>query len=465
MKKHIIYSLCLLVLAGGFTACKKVVKESIDNKKTVVYKDGTTVTKTYKVTPGEAQQEAPEIKEEKAKAFYACQAKRILRKQLKKENQAVHTAAIRVGYYECNDYQERLNLYKLAANKIITLQCDEIVTPYGSTYWVTVDLTWRGWWLKEDPDKKLYPEDRIDMDEAQAFLNPALDQDQWGVPTTDSLVPSIIVDAMKVFYGSLQMGHNYDQSLMDAKLVCAMTLLNTLKEYGVDKLQVNPFTRDMELTKEMVSNLTVLRMPRLQDAYLVTVGDNSFIYVIEQGAGDDVTIVDLAYLAPEDMRSLNQTVCSLAGKLTKADILAAREAKRISDEYEARMREQMARARQQQPLREPEDDIEMCETSGSLKMVEHDDPTLYELAKKAEHFDVVHLRAGVTRVTRIDELKVNGNKKEATASAKATYKLCRVNAVGRIYLGMTNGTKQTRDVNFKYTVQDGWQLAQNDYEE
>ena len=165
------------------------------------------------------------------------------------------------------------------------------------------------------------------------------------------------------------------------------------------------------------------------------------------------------------MRSLNQTVCSLAGKLTKEDILAAREAKRISDEYEARMRELMARVRQQQPVREPEDDFEMCETSGSLKMVEHDDPTLYELAKKAEHYDIVHLRAGVTRVTRIDELKVNGNKKEATASAKATYKLCRVNAVGRIYLGMTNGTKQTKDVNFKYTVQDGWQLAQNDEEE
>lgn len=460
MKKHLLYSLSLLLFVGSFSACKKVAQETINNTKTTVYEDGTTVTKVYRVVPGEAPQESADVKEESPKSFFACQAKRILRKQLQKEDQAIHTALVRVGYYECNNYEDRLNLYKLAANKLITLQCDEIVTEYGPTYWVTVDLTWRGWWLKEDPDKKLFPEDRIDPEVAKAFLNPALDQDPWGIPTTDTLVPPIIVDAMKVFYGSLQAGHSYDQSLMDAKMVCAMSLLDSLAHYGVNKLGANPFTRGAELTKEMVHNLSVLRMPRMENAYLVTVGENSFIYVIEQSGADDVAILDLAYLAPADIKSLNQTVCSLAGKLTKEEILAAREAKRQRDAYEARMRIAMATARMQEEMAKPEDDFEMCATSGSLKMVQHDDPTLYELAKEAEHFEDVHLRAGVTRVTRIDDLKVTGNKKEAYASAKATFKLCRVNAVGRIYLGLTNGDKATLPVNFKYTKQDGWELEE-----
>ena len=275
-----------------------------------------------------------------------------------------------------------------------------------------------------------------------------------------SVVSPIIVDAMKVFYGSLQAGHSYDQSLMDAKMVCAMSLLDSLSKYGVEKLGANPFTRGAALTQEMVHNLSVLRMPRLENAYLVTVGENSFLYVIEQSGADDVAILDLAYLAPKDIKSLNQTVCSLAGKLTKEEILAAREAKRQRDAYEARLRIAEANARLREELAKPEDDFEMCATSGSLKMVQHDDPTLYELAKEAEHYEIALLRGAVTRVTRIDDLKVTGDKKEAFATAKATFKLCRVNAVGRIYLGLTDGDKATLPVEFKYTKQDGWEFAE-----
>ncbi len=462
MKRHIIYGLCLLFMAGGFCACKKVASESVNNSKTIIYEDGTQVTKTYRVVPGEGKSEEV-IQEENAKRLYGFQAKRLLKKQLQKENAEVYVAPVRIGYYECNNYEERLNLYKLEANKLINLKCDEIVTSNGSTYWVTVDLTWRGRMLKESPDKKLFPEDRINMDEAYAFLNPYSDQDQWGIPSIDSVVSPQIVEAMKTFYRGLQAGQDYDQSMMDAKMVCAMSLLNTLASYGVNKLENNPFTRDAELTEEMVNNLTVLRMPRLENAYIVTVGENSFLYVIEEA--ENVTIVDLAYLAPQELSSLNQTVCSLAGTLTKADILSAREAKRILDEYEAKVKEMLAK---NQPKEEPakeEEDFEMCETSGSLKMVEHDDPTLYELAKQAEHYEDVMLRAAVMKVARIDDLKVTGNKKKASATAEATYKLSKVNAVGRIYLGLVDGTKETKNVNFQYTRQDGWQVQEGPAQE
>ena len=462
MKRSFIYVLCLLLIAGGFSACKRVESVKKESSTTTVYKDGTVEQKTYKLIPPEKgkQQVKEEPKEESPKYFCKLYAKYLLRQQLKEAEQDRLTASIRIGYYECNSYAERLALMKLAANNIIKLRCDEIVTEYGPTYWVTVDLTWKGWWLRESPRKPVFPEDRITDEEAKAFLIPALDQDEWGIPTTDTLVPAPIKTALKTFYAGLQAGQDYNQSLMDAKMVCAMRLLNTLASYGVDKLGSNPFTRDAELTPELVQNMTILRMPRLQNAYLVSIGENDFLYVVS--AENPVVIEDLAYLAPDKMRSLNQTVCSLAGTLTKEEIIAAREAKKQRDKIEAELRLAMARM-QQNPApqaEEEEDEFEMCETSGSLAYVQHTDPTLYELAKEKEHFEFVKLLGGVRRVSAIDDLKVKGNKKQSYATAKATYELARVNGVGRIYLGLTNGDKEEIDVAFLYTKKDGWQIPE-----
>ena len=68
MNKHILYALCLTILAAGFSACKRVDTKEVDNKETIVYMDGTKVEKTLKVTPGEPKpkKEAPK-KEPKIK--------------------------------------------------------------------------------------------------------------------------------------------------------------------------------------------------------------------------------------------------------------------------------------------------------------------------------------------------------------------------------------------------------------
>lgn len=463
MKNYIIYSLCLLLMVGGFSACKRVKSVQEQTQKTTVYEDGTVITESYMQTPPQDQEtkneEVKEQEEESPKRLSKCKAKRLLRKQLRKADEERLTASIRVGYYECNDYAERLNLMKLAANKLITLKCDEIVTSNGPTYWVTVDLTWRGWYYKESPDKPEFPEDCITEKEARAFLFPKLDQDEWGVPTTDTLVPAPIKEAVRKFYAGLQAGQDYHQSLVDAKMVCAMSLLDSLASYGVNKLNVNPFTRGVTLTKEMVEQISVLRMPRLQNAYLVMVGENNFLYVIN--AENEVIIEDLAYLAIEDMKSLDQTVCSLAGKLTKEEMIMAREMKRQRDAYEEQVRKAMAQMPQDKQQSESEknkEDFEMCATAGGLMPVEHDDPTLYELAKKAEHFEEVELLGAVIRISDIDELVTMGNKKEAYASAVATYKVARVNAVGRIYLGLTDGNTEEKTVGFIYTNKNGWEL-------
>ena len=408
MKRSFIYVLGLLLVAGGFSACKRVESVQREESKITVYKDGSIEQKYYKLVPPDKDAEQAQ-EPESPKKLYKFIAKHLLRQQLKKADQHRLTAPIRIGYYECNSYAERLKLMKLAANNIIKMQCDEIVTESGSTYWVTVDLTWKGWWLRESPKKPVFPEDRITEEEAKAFLIPSLDQDPWGIPTTDTLVPAPIKEALKTFYAGLQAGQSYNQSLMDAKMVCAMRLLNTLASYGVDKLGSNPFTRDAELTPELVQNMTILRMPRMKNAYLVSIGENDFLYVMSEE--NPVVIEDLAYIAPDKLRSLNQTVCSLAGTLTKEEILAARAAKEQRDKIEAELRQAMARMPQYQaPEPEPEeDDFEMCETSGSLAYVEHTDPTLYELAKEKEHFETVKLLGGVVRVSDINDLEEHGN--------------------------------------------------------
>lgn len=453
MKKTVIYVLCVMLSAGMFSACKRVASEN--RSETIVYKDGSTVTKSYRSTPPDGQVEQP--KEEAPKKLFNFWAKRLLRKDLKKDNGNIIVTNLKVGYYECNSYQERLNLYKLVANNLITLKCDEIVTKHGSTYWVTVELTPQGQKLIVNQDvKKRYPEDLINEEEAKAFLVPALDQDMWGVPSVDSEVPQEIVSALKNFYAGLQAGRTPNQSLLDANMTCALSLLDSMAYYGASILDYNPFTRGMELTFEMVENLSVLRLPRMQDAYLVTIGENSFVYIIDHHNG--VYIDDVAYVKPSSTMNPNHTVCALASNITKWDLIRAREAKRERDarakQYAALTQRQAAPA--PAPVREEEDEI--CKAVGGLQLVEHDEPTLYEIAKQNEHFEEVVLLAAVIKITKIYDLEVTGNKKEAYAEGVAIQKLAKVTAVGRIYEGLEEGETHEGNVSFTYTRKDGWKV-------
>ena len=115
MKRSIYLVLSLLVLAGGFSSCKRVESVKKQTTKTIVYKDGTVEEKSYTLTPPEkkkAQQpkKAEEAKPEKAKYLSGLKAKRLLNEQLKKAEEKRLVAPVRIGYYECNDYAERLNL-------------------------------------------------------------------------------------------------------------------------------------------------------------------------------------------------------------------------------------------------------------------------------------------------------------------------------------------------------------------
>ena len=130
MKRSFIYVLGLLLVAGGFSACKRVESVQREESKITVYKDGSIEQKYYKLVPPDKDAEQAE-EPESPKKLYKFIAKHLLRQQLKKADQHRLTAPIRIGYYECNSYAERLKLMKLAANNIIKMQCDEIVTESG----------------------------------------------------------------------------------------------------------------------------------------------------------------------------------------------------------------------------------------------------------------------------------------------------------------------------------------------
>ncbi len=459
MKRTSSFVFALLIIAATFSSCKRV--ESVRKEKsetiTTIYKDGSKEVKSYTLTPPEGQPQPPVVKDEKAekpKRLTDFKARKLLREQLRKENRERLTASFRIGYFECNDYNERLNLLKLEANGIIKMHVDEIITPNGPTYWVTAKLTWKGKWLLEDPIQGEYPEDRISEAEAKQKLIPALDQDEWGIPSTDTLVPAPVKAAMKSFYAGMEAGQTYDKSLVNANMACAIHLLDSLKSYGVDMLGQNPFVRDVQLTPDVVADMTMHRMPRLLNAYVVTLDGRDFLYVLD--TLHQVMIEDIAYISPDELRNCNQTVCSLAGTLTQSQILSAREAKRQRDEWEARTRSNNLIAPPAAPV-PPKDEFEMCATDGALKPVVHTDPTLYEIARKAQRAQRVTLFAGVRRVHVYDK-ELSGNKKEANATLTACYELRRVNAVGRIFLGIRNGEKKEQQVHFTYTRKDGWSL-------
>ena len=305
MKKLVSCFFVFVFTLGCLYSCKKnVVSEEHNETVTYTYKDGSTITKSYSKTAPKGDIE--NYKDEKVPKLSTFKAKRLLKKDLKKLNCQL-TAKVRVGYYECNNYQERLTLYKLAVNNIIDLKCDEIKTDKGSTYWVTAELTSLGKNLIVNP-KKTFPEDMIKDSEAKAFLTPKLDQDQWGVPYIDSNVNPSVVNAMKSFYSSLAEGKSARQSLKSANISCALELIDTLNYFGVKKLKVDPFTRDMQITQEMVDQMVIQRLPRLQNAYMVTIGDNDFLYLINDEK--DVNIEDVAYIIPSEKMAYDRTICS-----------------------------------------------------------------------------------------------------------------------------------------------------------
>lgn len=143
-------------------------------------------------------------------------AKKLFKKEIARLHQDKGAATVQLGYYECNDNDDRLKLRQLAANDIVTYKCDVVkknvrvkktrrvqagyyyrywttesywVDELADTYFVTVALTKKGEGLKmeeqeAEPDENTkelkldkeidlskYPESKVQAEEFPAAQN------------------------------------------------------------------------------------------------------------------------------------------------------------------------------------------------------------------------------------------------------------------------------------------------------
>lgn len=457
MKRITIFLILAVSLAGILSSCqRKYVTE--EKTRTIHYKDGSTMTKSYSQTaPDLSQTDTKKAPKPKLKA---CKAKRLVKAQLKENDQIVLTEPIAIGYYECNCAKERSKLYMLAANNIIKFSCDEIMHNGVPSYWVNVELTWKGRLLRVDSDKKQYPEDKIDWMAVENVLTPHLDQDDWGVPTYDSHVDSVVVKGMHAFYEALAAGQSIENSLLSADMLCAVKLLNVLREYDVEKIVPNPFYRTLSLTREMVADMQIMRLPRLADGYMVSLGGEDFLYAM-QVVDNKLEIMDVVCATPNADEVLDPTVCSIAGAITEQEILQARESKLKNDEMREKMLQKQEEKKEQAINKEEEEQehFEMCTIGNTgIARIEHSDPTMYELAKQVEHKQVVKLRTGKWRLKKVRDIKVEECGDTYKATCVLVKCMSRVSAVGRIYQNLEQGKIEKMSITFTYDEDEGWQL-------
>lgn len=167
--------------------------------------------------------------------------KSLVKKELTRQNRMEGTAYVQVGYFECNDAQQRYQLRQLAANDLITYKCDPIkkkervqktrqVKRYGffgysytdterywvdedvTTYFVTIALTEKGQKLvvadkemepsddakdlklDQEFDRSKFPESQVNFDE---FAEPAPVAEE-PVAEVAEAVDSAMVDSVAV---------------------------------------------------------------------------------------------------------------------------------------------------------------------------------------------------------------------------------------------------------------------------
>lgn len=140
----------------------------------------------------------------------ASTAEKVISKEAKRLNWLTYSQNIRVGYFECNDNDERLKYRKLAANELVTYKCDKVMkkervrktrkvqrrTYYGyytdteryyvdelvPHYFVTITLTEKGQKLVKE-DKEAEPSD----DEKELRLDFKPDLSKYPEAAVDSI--------------------------------------------------------------------------------------------------------------------------------------------------------------------------------------------------------------------------------------------------------------------------------------
>lgn len=413
----------------------------------------------------------PEKKEKEPK-LWQWKAKSLVKSLLKEEKIINHETdiAIETGFYQCDDINAREKLYKTKVNGLVDVTFSEIKNKYERpTYWVEVALTPAGQALIVDDYTNLFPEDTINYEHMLTVLSPETGKNQYGEYTFDPNVDSTIIELISNFYYSYISDKNTAINAYGTDdLIKAHKRITTAKDLGLNRMSKDPFLRNKKFNAANIDALSIVKWTSFVDLYIVTIDNQEFCFVIKDNNGI-YRIDDIALNTPDKLNNKKTMRCVALN-------ISAKEM------HIALLKQEKALAKTQKVRRTPKKIQKADESSllfdeynpqlqPGLVEVVHTEPTLYELAKQCEHFDVYRLVAGEYKFKKITKAQnvnltyyelfkkfpelielydVEYEDKALVKKAKVTIERTNVTPIGRIYYGMKEGETKTLDVLFYY---------------
>jgi hypothetical protein len=443
-----------------------------------------TITEEYVFAEEQPQnqnnKEKKKEKEEKEKTprLWSWKAKK-LAKDLLTESEFINTPTstlIKVGYYECNDFEERENLYKAKVNGLLNVTYSEIKNQRENpTFWVNVSLTPAGEALIMKNNAPIFPEDTIDFNYMKTVVAPETGKNQFGEFTFDSNVDSAVVALIHEFYNAYIIDKvNAINTYGTNDLIEAQNRITQAKNLGIDRMTVDPFLRNNNIDSTTINTLGLVKWTEYIDLYVVTINQQEFCVVVKDVYGTK-KIDDIAINSTDNLKKKNTMRC-IALNISAQALHNAQIKKDKEEEAKAKKSKKTSKII---IIEEEEEELEeetllyeeyMPEVQPGIVEVERREPTLYEIAKRNEHFQYVELLAGdfkfktISKLRKVKETTYDENDEEVEKvndklkRATITIERCNVTPLGRIHYNMVEGETKTFELIYQYdTALEEWE--------
>lgn len=366
-------------------------------------------------------------------------------------DKAVAYVPVRTGYYECPCAQERLNLYKLAVNGLLELNCEEIKkTDRESSYWVNVELTAAGKVLIR---RELFPEEMINIGEAGLFITPVNGKDIYGRVIRDQEVAGDVNDLIHAYYKDMAANPRDARKHFSRDLQLAYDRIDSVATY-----KNQPFADPAVVPADAnLDEMQIERWNQYEDAYIVNLAKKQVIMMVRQKDGK-LVIDDIALCTPDKMNQ--QTVGKRGKAITNQEIYNLRK--------QAQKRQKATSKKKQKEPQIVEEPIYVNNDPGFIKPDLRNLTPAYQEAKDKEYTFTYELKAYETAIVKVagrEYAKRFCPQAPSKAKAMVTVQKKNVNAVGRVFCDAEEGAKSTTPFFFTYKEDEGWVVSTKcDYE-
>lgn len=410
------------------------------------------------------------ISQENAPKLWRWSAKKMAKEALKEEKIINNPVVVPfpMGYYQCNDEEDRASIYATQVNGLINASFSEIINQYNrSTYWVEVSLTPAGELLIVEENKgELYPEDTITYEHMISIISPKTGKNQYGEYTFDPNVDSTIVSLLNNFYKQYITNKETAINLYGTQdLIQAQARIDLAKDLGLNRLSKDPFLR--KATTELDDNtISVVKWTDYIDLYIATLNNQEYCIVIKDENGikkiDDIALHTPDYIKEKQTLrciALNISAKELHYAQIRKDKVNAANAKYSKtkktykkttikhnddeevEEEEEYVEEEVLDFDEYTPLLQP-----------GIVEVERTEPTLFEIAEGNEYENVVNLLAGDFKFAKLGNIRDIEPTRDGKFRKAAIVVIERTNVspLGRIFFDMKEGEKESYDLIFTY---------------